>query len=170
MPTSPIPTHLVTQVWHEALPSVFVSWVSGAGRFGELQLHGWTPVVIRCVMILKSQNQGGALWFLAVLWYYLPESTKFFCFSFLLLPTPFLSWKKTFFHPFGAFLSSVRHFTKKNNFETKGLWTLKFLPSKWDHLQSQSWSNIERLSCLWLGGTNPRDMIMITTHGDSPIN
>ena len=45
MPTSPLPHHLLTQVWHEAIPSVFMSWVSGAGRFGELQLQGWTPVM-----------------------------------------------------------------------------------------------------------------------------
>ena len=44
MPTSPLPPHLVVKVCHKALPSVFLSWVSGAGRFGELQLHGWTPV------------------------------------------------------------------------------------------------------------------------------
>ena len=40
MPTPPLPT----QVWHKALPSVFVIRVSGARRFGELLLHGWTPV------------------------------------------------------------------------------------------------------------------------------
>ena len=44
MPTPPQCTHLVTQVWHRALPSVFLTWVSDAGRFGELQLHGRTPV------------------------------------------------------------------------------------------------------------------------------
>ena len=42
---------------------------------------------------------------------------------------------------------------------TKGLWTLTFLVSKWNHLQSQSWSNIERLSCLWLGGIYPREYL-----------
>ena len=45
MPTPPLPTHLVRQAWHKALPSVFVICVSGAGRLGELQLHGWTPVL-----------------------------------------------------------------------------------------------------------------------------
>ena len=45
MPTPPLITHLVTQVGHKALPSVFVICVSGAGRFGELQLHGGTPVL-----------------------------------------------------------------------------------------------------------------------------
>ena len=44
MPTPPLPTHLVMQVCHKALPSVCVIWVSGAGRFGKLQLYGWTPV------------------------------------------------------------------------------------------------------------------------------
>ena len=37
---------------------------------------GYWPCPVGCVMILKSQNQGGALWFLAVLWYYLPESIE----------------------------------------------------------------------------------------------
>ena len=44
MPTPPLSSNLVTQVWQKALPSVFVIRVSGAGRFGELQLHGWIPV------------------------------------------------------------------------------------------------------------------------------
>ena len=46
MPTPPLPTHLAMQVWHKVLPYVFVFWVSGAGRLGELQLHGWTPVFV----------------------------------------------------------------------------------------------------------------------------
>ena len=41
MPSPHISTHLVMQVWHKALPSVFVVLVSGDGRFGELQLLGW---------------------------------------------------------------------------------------------------------------------------------
>ena len=44
MPIPPHPTHLVIQVWHGALLSVFVRGVSGAGRLCDLQLHGWTPV------------------------------------------------------------------------------------------------------------------------------
>ena len=46
--------------------------------------------ILGCVMILRSQNQGGALWFLAVLWYYLSESIEKNN-MFLFLPTPFLS-------------------------------------------------------------------------------
>ena len=48
MPTPPLTIHLLTQVWHKALPYVFVIWVSGAGRFVELQLHGWIPVTWIC--------------------------------------------------------------------------------------------------------------------------
>ena len=44
MQSPPLPTHLVMQVWNEALLSVFVRQVSGAGRLFDLQLHGWTPV------------------------------------------------------------------------------------------------------------------------------
>ena len=44
MPTPPLPTHLVMQVWHGVLLYVFVRWVSGARRLCDLQLHGWTPV------------------------------------------------------------------------------------------------------------------------------
>ena len=49
-----------------------------------------------------------------------------------------------------SFLSLYNQFILhlRASFHTKGLWNLTFLPSKWDHLQSQSWSNIERLSCL----------------------
>ena len=39
MLTPPLPTHLDTQVWNKAPPSLFVIWLSGAGRFGQLQLH-----------------------------------------------------------------------------------------------------------------------------------
>ena len=46
MPTPPLPTNLVTQVLHKALPSVFVIGVSGAGRFGWTGLDwagmGWS--------------------------------------------------------------------------------------------------------------------------------
>ena len=43
IPTPPLPTHLVTQVWHKAL-TVFLVKESGAWRFSELQLHVWTHV------------------------------------------------------------------------------------------------------------------------------
>ena len=45
MPTPHLPTQLVMQVWHKAIPSVFVRGVSGAGRLYDLQLHGWTPTL-----------------------------------------------------------------------------------------------------------------------------
>ena len=44
MPTPSLPTHLVMKVWQKALPSVFVISVCGAWGFGELKVHGWTPV------------------------------------------------------------------------------------------------------------------------------
>ena len=58
MPTPHLPTHLLTQVWHKALPSVFVILVSGAGRFGELQLYGWTPVAWKRGKEKTSQEGG----------------------------------------------------------------------------------------------------------------
>ena len=77
MPTPHLPTHLVMQVWHKALPSVFVTWVSNSGRFGELQLHGWTPVncsmfnlkfsVIRLIWAVESISHIVCL-FLFVAW------------------------------------------------------------------------------------------------------
>ena len=48
MPTQPLPTHLVMQVWHGVLLSVFVRWVSGARRLSDLQLHGWTHLCDMC--------------------------------------------------------------------------------------------------------------------------
>ena len=62
-------------------------------------------------MILKSQNQGGALWFLAVLWYYLKESTEKNDFFFRYLP-PFYP-EKTFVHAFLGIFAKLRHHTKK---------------------------------------------------------
>ena len=62
-----------------------------------------------CVMILKSQNQGGALW------YHLPESIGnkdfFFCYQ----PHFVLEEEKKIVLVV-AFLQSARHFTKKNMF------------------------------------------------------
>ena len=42
-PTSTYPPYYASQ--RKAIPSVFVICVSGAGSFGELQLHVWTPLV-----------------------------------------------------------------------------------------------------------------------------
>ena len=58
MPTPPLPTNLLMQVWQKALPSVFVIGVSGAGRFGELQLHGWTPVGIPLFHVMVPLKGG----------------------------------------------------------------------------------------------------------------
>ena len=44
MPTPSLPTHLVMKVCQKAAPSVFVISVCGAWAFGELKVHGRTPV------------------------------------------------------------------------------------------------------------------------------
>ena len=55
MPTPPVHTHLVIQVWNGVLLSVFVS---GAGRLCDLQLHGWTPVLSETQSYLKFNIPG----------------------------------------------------------------------------------------------------------------
>ena len=52
--------------------------------------------------------------------------------------------------------------------QSKGLWTLTFLPRKLDHLQSQSWSHIKRVSCLGMAGKIKGNVSeLITLHGYS---
>ena len=60
MSIPPLYTHLVMQIWHEALPSVFVVWVSAAGRFDDLKLHRWTPEIL-IYKVWKSQLQNDSL-------------------------------------------------------------------------------------------------------------
>ena len=72
----------------------------------------WNPS-LGCVMILKSQKQGGALWFLAVLWFHVAESTeekKYF------VTYPLFILKKNLFQPFLGIFSKREAFYNKKYF------------------------------------------------------
>ena len=82
--------------------------------------------------------------------------------QFHILTTTILQWIK-----YNFTLQQIQFYIEKQ-FECtleqiQGLWTLTFLQSKWEHLQSQSWSNIERL-----GQIQGNVSELMTTHGGSP--